>query len=105
MSIIKDVKRITDIPGIEDYLTNVFTFICYDKGDQSVIYEFTVPGKKKITIDLSQPVYDFITGKILLIDIITDQTIEYFCWGERELGTTTSYQYRPFVPENEKDYL
>jgi hypothetical protein len=105
MSIGKDVKRITDIPGIEDYLTNVFTFICYDKGDESVIYQFTVPGKKTITIDLSQPVYDFITGKILLIDIITDQTIEYFCWSERELGTTISYQYRPFVPENEKDYL
>ena len=107
----KDVKRITDIPGVEDYLNNVFTFLCYDKGDDSVIYQFTLPGRvrKTITIDLSKPEYKYIMGIELLIDIISDQTIEYLSWTEKVFGLQedqiTTYHYRPLVPENEKDYL
>lgn len=108
MRVEKDVKRITDIPGIEDYLTNVFTFICYDKSDESVIYQFILPGKKTITIDLSKSVHRYIMGIDLLIDIISETDIEYLSWTERELGSDeiiARYDYRPLAPENEKNYL
>ena len=104
----KDVKKISDIPGIENYLNNVFKFLCYDKGDGLVVYVFEEPGVKTVTLEVCKEEHKYIMGIDKLVNIIADEKeIQFLQWSESDFFNDHplgSYCYRPLVPEDQKDY-
>jgi len=102
---IKDVRKILDIPGIEDYLANVFHLDLYEAGDRTIIYKCRLPNRHEIVIDMNSE-ESLILGKQELADILVNYKIEFFQWVEfNDLGKTVSaFMYRPHVEESEKNY-
>jgi len=103
----RDVKKITDIPGIENYLNNVFKFKCYDQSDGLAIFEFEEPGEKKISLEIHKEVHKYLFYIDKLIEIISDEEeIQYLQWTERDFfedKLLRSFCYRPLVSDDEKE--
>jgi len=101
----KDVKKILDIPNIEDHLRTIFELDLYEVGDRTIIYKTTLPNNHKIVIDLNSD-ESLILGKQDLAEILTHYDIGFFDWKEyNDLDeAVSSFMYRPLVDESEKNY-
>ena len=101
----KDVKKILDIPNIEDYLTDVFMLDLYEVGDKTIIYKTNLPNRHSISIDMHSD-ESLILGKLDLAEIIAHYKIGFLNWVEfNDLGNVVSnFMYRPLIYENRKNY-
>lgn len=109
-----DVKNIFDIPNFEDYANEKFEFQAYDKGDNTLMYEFFDQDRNtRITIDFIVEEFSSIFRFETLLELSTMQGIGCFnmCWWSKDYGDdeedeykVKSYHYRPFVNESDKNY-
>jgi len=101
----KDVKKILDIPNIEDYLRTKFELDLYEVGDKTILYKYALPNKHTIWLELHSN-ETLIFGKLDLAGIIAHYDIGFFEWSEvNDLDDCISaFWYRPLIKESEKNY-
>jgi len=101
-----DVKEIRDIPKITEYLDIVCDLECYSIGDKTQMYSVDVgiiPWSVSVNI-ISD--CDLIEPKKPLINIITDDEVQYFEWTQHIDGKIlVRYCYRPLVSDKLKKLL
>lgn len=102
-----DVNKITDIPGIERYLSYEFELVIYERSDKTAIYRCYLENLHEIKVEIITD-ETLILGNEQLVDIMVhyDGLIGYFFWVVKDdLGNTISaYHYRPNVSESQKTY-
>lgn len=101
----KDVKKVLDIPEIENYLQNIFTLELYEVGDRTIIYKSVLPNYHTISIEIISD-EKLIEGKLDLAGIIAHYDILFFQWTTRnDLGQSiSSYWYRPAINDRDRDF-
>lgn len=102
----KDVRKVLDIPDIEDYLQTVFTLVLYEVGDRNIIYEAELPNNYRIMVDIISN-ETLIEGKFDLAEIISHYNIGFLQWDMyNDLDIRiSSYMYRPLVHDCDKDFI
>ena len=103
-----DVKKITDIPGIEDYLDKTFSLSCYDRGDNTQIYTYEIDTLNSIVVEIISD-EKLLTCKEFLADLINQDNVGYLSFStykgpEYGQTITSGYHFRPGVEEFEKNY-
>lgn len=103
---IQDVRKLLDIPEIEDYLQNRFVLELYEVGDRTIIYKCILPNRHSIVIDMISD-ESLIIGSLDLAEIIAHYKIAFLHFVLiNDLGNTiTSYMYRPCIGDEEKDFI
>ena len=104
--IFKDVKKILDIPNIEDYLTNEFELLLFDVVDRLVIFTCDLPNGDEINLEIMSDEL-LIEGKDDLAGILTHYDVAFLQWivyNDLE-EMPTAFMYRPLVDEVSKDYI
>lgn len=101
----KDVKTINDIPNIEKYLDTTWELACYERGDNTQIWEHQITDDLRASIEIISD-ESLINGKEDFIELINQDNIGYFCFSTmiNELDIIESYHYRPAIAESEKIY-
>ena len=96
MKNIIDVKRISDIPNIENYLDEYFCLDMYDKGDNTQFYELVLDNSDIITINIISD-ENLIENGIPLISIISQYNIYFLEFTYESNVSSVSYCYRPLI--------
>lgn len=120
----KDVKNIFDIPNFEEYANELFSFNCYDVGDNTLIYSYSLD-KLYISVEIIAENIKYVFFREDLIELSTMEDIKFFEMTFRQFkeipeGVTVedlyenpskyclpdvkSYAYRPLISESDKDY-
>ena len=100
----KDVRQITDIPEIENYLRFMFRLECYDVGDKTQIYRCDLSTSSFIIVELISD-ESLIEGIEELANLVTQENLHYFGFTIRLMDEIVdSYHYRPLIDESKKDY-
>ena len=101
----KDVKQITDIPGIENYLSEYFILILHDPFDLASFYEHKVNDSTVIRVGYDIESKDLVEGCVELSDVVSREDIVFFSWHVVvNNAPITNYCYRPLVNESDKQY-
>lgn len=102
----KDVKKVLDIPRIEDYLQTVFDLVLYEVGDRTVIYESILPNNHMISIEIISD-EKLIEGRLDLAEMIAHYNLGFFQWSVfNDLDVCiSSYMYRPKKSDCNKDFF
>jgi hypothetical protein len=100
-----DIKKITDIPEIENYLEYLFQLKIYERGDKTIIYECHLNNLHRIEIDMISD-ESLIEGELELVQILTHYEIAYFHWilFDDLDNKIQDYQYRPLVDDSQKNF-
>ena len=103
----KDVKEIHHIPNIENYAHCVFLFDGFDVGDRTAFYQCDLwdDGVSLYVEIISDEM--FIEHSLLLHDLLYASNVFYLRFQIRGIHTDVvldSWEYRPFIPETDKDY-
>ena len=120
-----DVKNIFDIPNFEEYADELFTFNCYDIGDDTLMFSYCLD-KLYISVEIIVTDVKYVFFREELLELATMDNIHFFQMTYRQFneipkGVTKemlfdnplaycspkeqSYWYRPLVDELEKNYL
>ena len=119
-----DVKNIFDIPNFEDYADELFSFNCYDVGDSTLIYSYSLD-KLYISVEIIAEDIQYVFFREELLELATMDNIKFFQMTFRQfneipegvtieklyenpseycLPDVKSYHYRPLVDESDKNY-
>lgn len=119
-----DIKHIFDIPNFEDYANEIFNFNCYDVGDNTLMYSYSLD-KLYISIEIIATDVKYVFFREELLELATMDNIHFFQMTFRQfkvipeevdkqellknpskycLLEEKSYWYRPLVDETEKNY-
>lgn len=100
-----DVKKILDIPNIENYIKYLFELDLYERGDRTIFYKCYLENLYEIRIEIVSN-ESLIIGELDLAEILAHYEIGFFQWTIKDdLGNTKeSYMYRPNIDESKKNY-
>ena len=101
-----DVKKIEDIPRIEDFINLQFELDLYDIDNKICCYSSMYDEDTHARLDIIVKNAECIEGSIILADLIVLEGVVFFDWiicdGMDNL--ISRHCYRPLVDESEKNY-